>query len=133
MALIRNDLQLKYKPLVGMNFTGTYKGEYTMPQTGNQRDILVIEKQNPFAAILQGISDAVRQTYGNQIWKGITGPGDRADFGDYWLWVEPVEELTMEGLFHNFRIEQCTPFPIPGIGNQFSYGVSIKVSVIQPA
>ena len=125
-----DDLRQKYKPLRGMEFEATYEGDRIMPQTENSRDVLSIEKEDPFAETLREISDAVLEAYGKKIWKGITGP---PDFADYWLWVEPVDELTedQEGCSRNFRVKKCTPFQCNG--NQFSHGVSIKVSVIQPA
>ncbi len=129
-----NDLKLKYKPLVGMKFEGTYQGEREMPQTGNPRDVLSIveEEEDAFAEVLQEIFQAVIQAYGEQIWKGITGPEDSDRFTDYWLWVEPCfsGELKEEPT-HSFRVQKCSPFK--GNGVQFSYGVSIRVSVIPPA
>ena len=130
--LIMNDLQLKYQPLIGMEFEGTYQGEFTMPQTGNPRDVLSIEEDDPFTETLHEISQAVRQAYGKEIWEGITGPEDSDHFTDYWLWVEPgFSEVLGEESTRNFRVQKCTPFQ--GNGIQFSYGVSIKVSVIPPA
>lgn len=38
--LIMDDLGLKYKLLIGMEFKTIYKGEFEMPQTGNERDVL---------------------------------------------------------------------------------------------
>lgn len=126
---IMNDLTLKYQGLVGKVFQGTYRGVFEeMPQTGNPRDIFVIPKGNPLASILQGISQAVAQTYGNQIWKGITGPED--NYADYWLWVEPgLSQVLPVGSSCNFKIEQCAPFK-GTTGTLFTYGVSIKVSVV---
>lgn len=130
--LIMNDLKLKYKPLVGVEFEGTYQGEREMPQTENPRDVLSIEEEAPFAEVLQEISQAVKQAYGKQIWKGITGPEDSDSFTDYWLWVESCFSGVLEKeSTHNFRVQKCTPFK--GNGVQFSYGVSIRVSVIPPA
>ena len=127
--LIMNDLSSKYKPLVGMEFEGIYKRVSEMPQTGNERDILLVEKAEPFAATLHEISKAVKNAYGRKIWKGITGPEDSTTFTDYWLWVEPGFDGELEkGSCRNFRVVRCTPFQ--GNGVLFSYGVSIKVSVI---
>ena len=124
--LVLDDLRETYQELVGMTFRGEYEGEFTMPQTGNARDVLSIGRGDPFAAILGEISKAVLQTYGETVWKGITGPEDSSNFTDYWLWVEPgsSEEL-QEGLSYNFKISRCTPFTCGG--GDFSYGVSIKV------
>ena len=130
-VLIMNDLQQKYQPLVGNEFQGTYEGELTMPQTGNPRDVLSVGPGDPLAVILGGISNAVLQTYDQQVWKGITGPEQNPNFSDYWLWVEPVSGGQLEmGRRYNFQITQCTPFPCGG--DVFSHGVSIKASVIQP-
>lgn len=97
-----------------------------MPQTGNPRDVLSIGQGGPFAAILRGISKAVLQTYGETVWKDITGPEDSINFTDYWLWVEPdFSDELQEGLSYNFKIARCKPF-ICG-GGDFTYGVSIKV------
>lgn len=38
--LIMDDLGLKYKLLIGMEFKVIHKGEFEMPQTGNERDVL---------------------------------------------------------------------------------------------
>lgn len=129
---IMNDLSLKYEPLMGKEFEGTYKGESQMPQTGNLRDVLVVKEADPFAQTLHEISNAVKKDYGKKIWKGITGPEDSGGFTDYWLWVEPLlDDELEEGSCRNFRVVRCTPFQ--GNGVQFLYGVSIKVSVIPPA
>ena len=131
-TLIMKDLQEKYQPLVGMTFQATYQDEFPMPQTGNPRDILSVGQGDPFAAILSGISNIVLQTYGQQVWKGITGPEQSPNFPDYWLWVEPgFSEQLQAGLRYNFIIAKCTPF-ICG-GGDFSYGVSIKASFISQA
>ena len=122
--LVLNDLGKKYEELVGMTFQGEYKGEFTMPQTGNPREVLSIGQRDPFAAILGGISKAVVRAYGETVWRGITGPEN--NFTDYWLWVEPgfSEELQDE-LSYNFKIVRYTPFTCGG--GDLSYGVSIKV------
>ena len=127
-----------YQPLVttGMTstFQATYKGVFPMPQTGNPRDILLVRQGDPFAVILSGVSKAVLNlTYGQQVWKGITGPEDSPNYTDYWLWVEPdINGVLQEGLPYNFKITQCTPFPCgrDDCRGGFSYGVSIKASVI---
>lgn len=126
---IMNDLSLKYEPLMGKEFEGTYKGESEMPQKENLRDVLVVKEADPFAQTLHEISNAVRKAYGKKIWKGITGPEDSGSFTDYWLWVELLlDDELEEGSCRNFRVVLCTP--LEGNGFQFSYGVSIKVSVI---
>ena len=56
---VLKDLQLKYRPLVGKLFQGTYGGVLVTPQTLDQRDIISVD---PFAAILSGVSDAVVET-----------------------------------------------------------------------
>ena len=101
-----------------------------MPQTGNPRDVLLVKQGDPFAAILSGVSKTVLAlTSGQQVWKRLTGPEDSPSYTDYWLWVEPgFNGVLKEGLPYNFKITQCTPFPC-GCGS-FSYGVSIKASVI---
>ena len=130
---IMKDLSLKYEPLKGMEFEGTYKGEFEMPQTGERRDVLLVDSEaDPFAETLHEISKAVKKAYGKKIWKGITGPEDSENFTDYWLWVKPgLDDEIEEGSCGNFRVVRCTPFE--GNGVQFSYGVSIKVSLIPPA
>ena len=82
---IMADLQQRYQPLVGIIFQATYAGEATMPQTENQRAVLVIRQENPFSATLSEISNAVLQAYGERVWKGIT----RNRNTEYLLWVEP--------------------------------------------
>ena len=72
---VLKDLQLWYDPLVGMKCQAIYQGEQTMPQTGNQRVVLVIGLGNStFHATLSGISSVVLTKYGKTVWKGITGP-----------------------------------------------------------
>lgn len=127
--LIMDDLGLKYKPLIGMEFEAIYKGEFEMPQTGNKRDVLLVKEANPFAKTLHEISKTVKDAYGSKIWKGITGPEDSANFTDYQLWVETCFYGELEvGSCRNFRVVRCAPFQ--GNGVKFSYGVSIEVSVI---
>ena len=126
-ADVMTDLRTKYKPLVGMVFQGEFGGEHTMPQTGNERDVLIVS-QYPLRATLSGISNAVLQNYGDSVWKGITGPEDSSRFSDHWLWVEPAfDGVLSEGATYTFRIDRCKPFQCGGIGT-FSYGVSIKVT-----
>lgn len=131
---VLNDLQLKYKPLVGMTFQGTYEDVLIMPQTGNPRDIISVGHEDPFAETLSGLSAAVLKAHGQRVWKGITGPEQSRGYSDYWLWVEPgLNEAMAMGQPYNFQITQCTPFACGGGGGGvFSHGVSIKVSVIQP-
>lgn len=133
-------LQQKYQPLVGMIFQATYEGEITMPQTGNQRDVLVIGQGTSFAAALSEIANAVLQTFGERVWKGITRRENRyRNTTEYLLWVEPLNiSSNMSGVIaeqpaptFNFRVDQCTPFL--GNGNPFSHGVSIQVSTCHPA
>ena len=126
--LALGDHHKKYEELVGMTFQGEYEGEFTMPQTGNSRDVLSIGQgaRYFFAAILGGISKSALKAYGKTVWKGITGPEDNNNFTDYWLWVEPdLSEELEEGLSYNFKIARCKPFTCGGC--DFSYGVSIKV------
>ena len=121
-------LQQKYQPLVGMIFQATYEGEITMPQTGNQRDVLVIPQGNStFHSTLRGILSAVLKKYGKTVWKGITGPEDREGYADYWLWAEPdfSGQLEVGSCQYNFQIAKCTPFKC--VDGGFLHGVSIKV------
>ena len=129
---IMTDLQQTYQPLVRRIFQATYEGERPMPQTGNQRDILVIRQGNLFAAALSEISNAVVQTYRESVWKGITRREDRYRNTEYLLWVEPdMSGVIAEQSTLNFRVDQCTPFL--GNGDPFTHGVSIRVSAISPA
>ena len=122
-------LDTTYKALVGQTFLATYQESYSMPQTNNVRDILVVEVQNPFAAILKDIRDKVVATCGEKVWKGIT-----CTFcGNVWLWVEP----TFGGIIdarstHWFKIEETTVFPC-NLDTRFPHGgVSIKASLSPP-
>ena len=129
---VLNDLQLKYQPLVGKEFQGTYEGVRMMPQTENPRDILSVGQGDTFSAILSGVCNAVLLTYGQQVWKGITGPEQSPNYTDYWLWVEPGFDGVLEmGQRYTFQITHCAPFTCGG--GDFLHGVSIKVSLIQPA
>ena len=121
-------LDTTYKALVGQTFLATYQGSYSMPQTKNLRDILVVKVQNPFAATLKDIRDKVVAVCGEKVWKGITSYG-----GDVSLWVEP----TFGGIINAgstlwFKIEEATVFPCyPGTGFPHG-GVSIKASLSPP-
>lgn len=114
-----------YQPLIGVPFQAMYNGEFDMPQTNNERTILVITPQNAFAAELRRISnDVLARNDGESIWKGITGPEDRDDYVNYWLWVEPRIGLNLEqGITYSFKISRCTPFSCDG---RFTHGVSIQ-------
>ena len=97
-----------------------------MPQTGNDRWII---ESNSIAGTLKSISSSVINTYGNTVWKGITGPEDSEKYTDYWLWVERnVGRMPLENCPYNFEIEGCTPFPCDS--GSFSYGVSIKAKIV---
>ena len=125
---VKDHLQLIYKPLLGMVFEATvHQIDFTMPQTENERVVLAIDADSPFAETLSGISKALLKKYGRTVWKGITGPEE--GYTDYWLWVEPagLSEVVLEGLSYNFSIERCSPFEC-GSDTIFSYGVSIKAS-----
>lgn len=121
---VLKDLTQKYNELVGETFKGAYEGEFTMPQTGNPRDVLSVGKEDPFAEKLGGISKAVLKTNGDTVWKGITGPEDSQRYTNHWLWAEPIEQL-QKGLYYEFKIVRCTPFTCGG--GDFKHGVSIKV------
>ena len=128
---VKDDLQLIYKPLLGMVFEATvHQIDFTMPQTENERIVLLIDADSTFAATLGGISKAVLKKHGKTVWKGITGPEE--GFTDYWLWVEPtgLSEVVLEGLSYNFSIARCSPFEC-GSDTGFSYGVSIKANKMQ--
>ena len=123
---MKQNLQAIYQPLNGVTFAGTYLGNYSMPQTGNERYII---ESNSIAGILKSISSYVINTYGSTVWKGITGPEDSLLYTDYWLWIEPVVGgILLENNFYNFNIEGCTPFYCEG--GSFSYGVSIKAKIV---
>ena len=128
---VLKDLQLWYEPLVGMTFQATYKGVFPMPFTGKPRDILVIRQGNStFHTTLSKILSAVREKYGETVWKGITGPEDSKEgctYTDYWLWAEPdfSGQLQVGPDEYNFQITKCTPFTCDS--DEFSHGVSIKV------
>ena len=129
---VLNDLQLKYQPLVGMTFQGTYEGVLIMPQTGNPRDIISVGRGDPSASILSGVSAAVLQTYGQHVWKGITGPEQSPNFSDYWLWVEPGFNVELKmGQRYTFQITHCASFSCGG--GVFSHGVNIRACGIKPA
>ena len=121
-------LDTTYKALVGQTFLATYQGSYSMPQTNNLRDILVVKVQNPFAATLKDIRDKVVAMCGEKVWKGITSYG-----GDVSLWVEPTFGGKINaGSTLWFKIEETTVFPCyPGTGFPHG-GVSIKASLSPP-
>ena len=118
-------LKATYNGLVGKTFRGNYNGELPMPQTGNVRDVIIV--QDSLDKTLAEISSDVLQKYGDTVWKGITGPKDSKSYTKYWLWVEPVFSSVLPiRTDYNFRIDRCEPFQCSG--GTFSYGVSIKVS-----
>lgn len=116
-----------YQPLKGVTFAGTYLGSHFMPQTGNQRCKI---ESNSLKDTLYQISSSVINMYGETVWKGITGPLDSGFYTDYWLWIEPdVGGMSLEnGFSYLFNIESCTPFHSQS--GSFSYGVSIKASIV---
>ena len=122
-------LDTTYKNLVGQTFLATYQGSYSMPQTNNVRDILVVEVQNPFAATLKDIRDKVVGMCGEKVWKGITC----TSWGDVWLWVEPTFGGIIDaGSTLWFKIEKTTVFPC-NLDTRFPHGgVSIKASLSPP-
>ena len=96
---MKQNLQAIYQPLNGVTFAGTYLGNYSMPQTGNERYII---KSNSIAGILKSISSYVINTYGSTVWKGVTGPEDSLLYTDYWLWIDPVVGgILLENNFYN--------------------------------
>lgn len=122
------NLQAIYQPLTGVTFTGTYLGSDIMPQTENERYKI---ESNSLKVILQQISSSVINMYGETlVWKGITGPEDREWYTDYWLWIEPdVGGMPLVyNCSYSFNIESCTPFDCER--GSFSYGVSIKASIV---
>lgn len=123
----KEDLKSIYQALKGEEFEGTYEGEYSMPQTGKERVVLSIDASSALGKTLSEISSEVLETYGQTVWKGITGPEDSSRYTDYWLWAEPagLSEVLEEDDSYNFTIAKCTPFECSG--GTFSYGVSIKV------
>lgn len=123
---IKQNLRQIYQPLNGVTFAGTYLGNDSMPQTGNDRCKI---ESNSIAGTLKSISSSVINTYGNTVWKGITGPEDSPLYTNYWLWVEPdVGGMPLQDYSYNFKIERCTPFHCDS--GSFSYGVSIKASIV---
>lgn len=130
---VHQNLSNFYQPLIGVQFQAMYNGNFNMPQTGNQRAILVITPQNPLAAQLQSVSsDVLGLNNGQMIWKGITTPEDRSDYVNYWLWVEPSDSLSsmvVSGTY-DFKITSCTPFPCPAAAGSFAHGVSIQVTPV---
>lgn len=125
---VKKNLQAIYQPLNGVTFAGTYLGKHSMPQTGNDRYKI---ESNSISDTLKSISSSVINNYGKTlVWKGITGPEDSLLYTDYWLWVEPdVGQMPLEDFSYNFKIERCTPFHCES--GSFSYGVSIKASIVE--
>lgn len=120
---VSSALQQMYQPLVGTRFLGTYKGTLVVPQTTEQRDIISVD---PFALLLNGVSRAVVQSYGQQVWKGITDPEQSPNPPEYWLWVEPTFNGTLQmGKSYTFEVTKCTPAS-PFHVAAFSHGVSIS-------
>ena len=124
---MKQNLQAIYQPLIGVTFAGTYLGNDSMPQTGNDRYKI---ESNSISDTLKSISNSVINNYGKTlVWKGITGPEDSLLYTDYWLWVEPdVGQIPSEDHSYNFKIQRCTPFHC--VSGSFSYGVSIKATIV---
>ena len=78
-------------------------------------------------------------TYGQSVWKGITGPPDNPVYVKYWLWVEPIlglSEMNSTAGALKFKIQTTTVFQCsaePGNPFAFSHGVSIRASLDQGA
>lgn len=124
---ILKDLSTLYQPLRGESFTAKYLGTETMPQTGNERLKLEVNSTDPLEAKLKDIQIKVMEKYGEEIWKGITGPEDSLRYSNYWIWVKEGGQLENldENTTYQFKITQCNPFQV-SFGT-FSYGVDIKV------
>ena len=129
-AIIKGCLETLYKRLTGVRFQATYEGCRTMPQTGNARDVLVVDPSHPFAQVLKQISSSVLLQYGTSVWKGITGPEEKRQHGadaytDYWLWVEPtLGAMVQQGEPRNFIIQSATFFPC-NEGTGFTFGMNL--------
>ena len=128
--MYEDEIQLKlsalYRRLKGVRFRAAYEGIISMPQTGNERDVLTVPVDDPFAATLRSISNCVMLKYGPDIWKGITGP-EQGYTEDYRLWVESLqfrEQLEMYK-FYRFEITKIKVFKCRR--GKFSFGVSISV------
>lgn len=125
--IILKDLLTLYQPLRGESFEATYLGKEIMPQTDNERLKLEVSSMDPLEAKLEEISSKVLQEYGENVWKGITGPVDSVIYTNYWIWVkngrglESLEEYST----CQFKIVRCTPFKCSN--GEFSHGVDIKV------
>ena len=118
-------LDKTYKELVGQTFSATYRETRLMEQTSNLRDVLVVEVEDPFNAILETIRNNVVAWCGEKVWKGIT----RTSWGDIWLWVEPkFDGIINAGSTCWFKIEKtsvfqsnpCTDFPHGGVSIEAS-------------
>lgn len=90
---ILKDLSTLYQPLRGESFEATYLGKEIMPQTDNERLKLEVSSMDPLEAKLEKISSKVLQEYGENVWKGITGPVDSVIYTNYWIWVKMEEVL----------------------------------------
>ena len=101
-----------------------------MPGTVTLKDVVSIKQGDGlFVNVLREISnDVLREPYGQQIWKAITGPEDTLGQTDYRLWVEPINSGVIPTQ-SKFKVEDCTVKLGPG----FSYIFSYRVSLIPPA
>ena len=71
---IATELVRIYNALKGKEFEAHYKGEAErkMPLKGTMKDVLEIDKGNPFASTQTEISSTVHQKYGTRVWKGAS-------------------------------------------------------------
>ena len=120
-------LDTTYKELVGQTFSATYRETRPMEQTSNLRDVLVVEVEDSFNAILEAIRNNVVARCGETVWKGIT----RTSWGDIWLWVEPkFDGIINAGSTCWFKIEKTSVFQ-GNPGTDFPHGgVSIEASLM---
>ena len=128
----KSTLEYLYSALTGVEFRAKYDGRATLPSTGNQRDVLLVNDVH-MTGKLDLIFDNLQKTQVQLktgdikplfevVWKGIT----RALGNAYKLWVEPLQDKP--ALDSRFRVKQCEVFK-----QAFAYftGVSIVVEEIK--
>ena len=125
--MIMEDLSTLYEPLNGESFEATFLGTKPMLQTDNERFVLEVSSTDRLKAKLKEISRKVLEKYGEDVWKGITGPEDSSSYTNYWIWVQTGRDLRSLDQYstYQFKITSCSPFECT---TTYSHGVDIKVN-----
>ena len=127
-------LERIYSALSGVEFRAKYDGRPTLPSTGNQRDVLLVNDDH-MTETLHFIFKTLQETQvlittgGTKplidvVWKGITTDGEA-----YKLWVELLQDQPQLHSCCCFRVKECKVFKRPW--GPYASGVSIVVEQVK--